>query len=70
MGKIYQEILAEIAELERLAEDAMKPPRIPEPVRSRGWGIVSHGTRPAELTPGLHGVDEGCTDAASRLSCL
>ncbi len=24
----------------------MKPPRFPEPVRSRGWGIVSHGTRP------------------------
>ncbi len=29
----------------------LKSPRIPEPVRSRGLGIVSHGTRPAGYAP-------------------
>lgn len=69
MGKTYQEILAEIAELERLAEDAMKPPRFPEPVRSRGWGIVSHGIRQAEPGPMIRGADGGCSGAASQSSC-
>ena len=27
---------------------ALKPPQISDPVRSRGWGIVSRDTRPAE----------------------
>ena len=53
-----------------LQKMTVKPPRIPEPIRSRGWGIVSHGTRPAELTPMLHGVDGGCIGAASQPSYL
>ena len=48
----------------------VKPPRIPEPLRSRGWGILSHDIRPAELTPMLHGVGGGCSDGASPQSCL
>ena len=47
---------------------AMKPPRIPEPVRSRGWGIVSHGTRPAGCGPALHAAGGGCSGAASPRS--
>jgi integrase len=47
----------------------LKPPRIPEPLRSRGRGILSHGTRPAELTPMLRGAVGGCSGAASQRSC-
>lgn len=57
-------------EFNRWCKDNLKPPRIPEPLRSRGWGILSHGIRPAELTPMLHGVGGGCSDGASPQSCL
>ncbi len=49
-------------------EVEVKPPRIPEPVRSRGWGIVSHGTQPAGCGPTTHGAAGGCSGAASPRS--
>ena len=49
-------------------EVGVKPPRIPEPVRSRGWGIVSHGIQPAGCGPTTHGADGGCSGAASPRS--
>lgn len=46
----------------------VKPPRFPDPVRSRGWGIVSHGTRQAEPGLVIHVDGGGCSGVASRLS--
>ena len=43
----------------------VKPPRISDPVRSRGWGIVSQETRPAGYGPGIRVVSDGCSCAAS-----
>jgi hypothetical protein len=68
---LFQALDEYVTSTARLKREAIvKPPRIPEPIRSRGWGIVSHGTRPAELTPMLHGVDGGCIGAASQPSYL
>ena len=47
----------------------LKPPRISVPVRSRGWGIVSHGTQQGGCGPRIRVVDDGCNGAASLRSC-
>ena len=47
----------------------LKSPRISEPVRSRGWGIVSHGTRPGGRGRVIRVVCGGCSGATSRPSC-
>lgn len=53
-----------------LCEADVKPPRIPVPVKSKSWGIVSHGIQPGVCGPVIRADDGGCFDAASLWSCL
>jgi len=48
-----------------LTNENLKPPRISEPIRSRGRGIVSHDTRPVGYGPAIGGAGGGCIGAAS-----